>query len=285
MIDDSDGDLAHRRRLVAHLDAMLALCETAGCRRRQMLAYFGETGTDACGNCDTCLAPPSVWDGTVAAQKLLSTAGPAGTAGRAFVRRRAADRHPAREEDAAGAFLRARLPACVRHRQRTERGRVAGRGAAAAGLRAARGQGRSRDAGADRPERGGAARGAGGHVPAGCSAARARARGAGRAGAEGRRRAGCGSGPARGKSAGPAAELSPEAEAVFERLRAWRAAVAKEQGMPAYVIFHDATLRQIAASPPSTLSGLGLHQRRGRDQAGQVRPAGSERGPRRTPRT
>src|SRR4249920_3219255 len=73
MIDDSDGDLAHRRRLVAHLDAMLALCETAGCRRRQMLAYFGEAAPDACGNCDTCLAPPSIWDGTVAAQKLLST--------------------------------------------------------------------------------------------------------------------------------------------------------------------------------------------------------------------
>src|SRR6516162_10040070 len=74
LIDDSDGDLAHRRRLVAHLDAMLALCETAGCRRRQMLAYFGETdAAQACGNCDTCLSPPSVWDGTVAAQKLLST--------------------------------------------------------------------------------------------------------------------------------------------------------------------------------------------------------------------
>ncbi len=74
MIDDSDGDLAHRRRLVAHLDAMLALTETAGCRRRQMLAYFGETdAAEACGNCDTCLTPPSVWDGTVAAQKLLST--------------------------------------------------------------------------------------------------------------------------------------------------------------------------------------------------------------------
>ncbi|MFY9929405.1 MAG: DNA helicase RecQ, partial [Streptosporangiaceae bacterium] len=73
MIDDSEGDLAHRRRQVAHLDAMLALCETAGCRRAQMLAYFGEAGTQACGNCDTCLAPPQVWDGTVAAQKLLST--------------------------------------------------------------------------------------------------------------------------------------------------------------------------------------------------------------------
>ena len=74
MIDESEGDLAHRRRLLAHLDAMLALCETAGCRRTQMLAYFGETdGAQACGNCDTCLVPPEVWDGTVAAQKLLST--------------------------------------------------------------------------------------------------------------------------------------------------------------------------------------------------------------------
>src|SRR5256885_1205822 len=53
---------------------MLALCETAGCRRQRMLAYFGETdAAEACGNCDTCLSPPSVWDGTVAAQKLLST--------------------------------------------------------------------------------------------------------------------------------------------------------------------------------------------------------------------
>src|SRR6202050_5175482 len=73
MIDESEGDLAHRRRMVAHLDAMLALCETAGCRRAQMLAYFGETLDGACGNCDTCLSPPQVWDGTVAAQKLLST--------------------------------------------------------------------------------------------------------------------------------------------------------------------------------------------------------------------
>ncbi|MGH3237547.1 MAG: HRDC domain-containing protein, partial [Streptosporangiaceae bacterium] len=54
------------------------------------------------------------------------------------------------------------------------------------------------------------------------------------------------------------AELSPEAEAVFERLRAWRTATAKEQGMPPYVIFHDAALRQIAASPPATLADLAL---------------------------
>ena len=57
LIDGSEGDDAHRRRLVAHLDAMLALCETIECRRGQLLGYFGEQA-GACGNCDTCLAPP-----------------------------------------------------------------------------------------------------------------------------------------------------------------------------------------------------------------------------------
>jgi ATP-dependent DNA helicase RecQ len=55
----------------------------------------------------------------------------------------------------------------------------------------------------------------------------------------------------------PAAELPAEAAEVFERLRAWRAATAKEQGLPAYVIFHDATLRQIATLAPTTLDALG----------------------------
>jgi ATP-dependent DNA helicase RecQ len=52
--------------------------------------------------------------------------------------------------------------------------------------------------------------------------------------------------------------LAPEAEAVFERLRAWRTGVAKELAMPPYVIFHDSTLRQIAAAPPATLAELAL---------------------------
>src|SRR5699024_5466242 len=55
-----------------HLDAMLALCETVQCRRVNLLRYFGQESTP-CGNCDTCLDPPAVVDGTVAAQKLLST--------------------------------------------------------------------------------------------------------------------------------------------------------------------------------------------------------------------
>lgn len=72
MIDTSEGDEEHRRRLAAHLDAMLALCETAECRRVRLLAYFGQE-SGPCGNCDTCLEPPKSWDGTVAAQKALST--------------------------------------------------------------------------------------------------------------------------------------------------------------------------------------------------------------------
>src|SRR5712691_11771030 len=71
LIDTSEGDDAHRRRQAAHLDAMLALCETIECRRAQLLGYFGEVA-GPCGNCDTCLVPPEAWDGTIAAQKLLS---------------------------------------------------------------------------------------------------------------------------------------------------------------------------------------------------------------------
>jgi len=57
-------------------------------------------------------------------------------------------------------------------------------------------------------------------------------------------------------AAAAATELSAADAEVFERLRAWRAAAAKEQGVPAYVIFHDATMRQIAAQSPSTLTEL-----------------------------
>lgn len=71
MIDESPGDDAYRRRLGQQLDAMLGLCETVECRRVRLLAYFGQQ-ISACGNCDVCLDPPQAWDGTVAAQKVLS---------------------------------------------------------------------------------------------------------------------------------------------------------------------------------------------------------------------
>lgn len=71
-IASSDGDEQHKRLQGRHLDSMLGLCETLRCRRQVILDYFGEP-SQPCGNCDTCLNPPQSWDGSVAAQKLLST--------------------------------------------------------------------------------------------------------------------------------------------------------------------------------------------------------------------
>src|SRR3954452_12412495 len=75
MIEESNGAEAYKRVSIRKLDALVALAETAGCRRQRLLGYFGETTTAAqCGNCDNCLSPPRVTDGKVIAQKLLSCA-------------------------------------------------------------------------------------------------------------------------------------------------------------------------------------------------------------------
>jgi len=254
MIDDSEGDFAHRRRLVAHLDAMLALCETAGCRRTQMLAYFGETGTGPCGNCDTCLSPPSIWDGTIAAQKLLSTVvrlsrlgGPSFGAGQPIdiLLGRETERvlsygHNKLSTFGIGAELReAEWRGVVRQllaggllAVEGDHGTLAVTDASAEVLRGERQVTFRRDA----PQPAASGSGSGG------SSARG---GKSRRGAAGT-----------AATAPAAVELTPEAEAVFERLRAWRTGVAKELGMPPYVIFHDSTLRLIAAAPPTTLPGL-----------------------------
>ena len=71
LIDQSDASDDYKRVSGAKLDALLGLCETAGCRRVRLLAYFGEA-SGPCGNCDTCLEPPQTWDATDAARKALS---------------------------------------------------------------------------------------------------------------------------------------------------------------------------------------------------------------------
>jgi ATP-dependent DNA helicase RecQ len=72
MIDESEADETFKRVQSAKLDAMLGLCETLNCRRVRLLDYFGQAST-ACGNCDICLHPPVSFDGSVQMQKLLST--------------------------------------------------------------------------------------------------------------------------------------------------------------------------------------------------------------------
>jgi ATP-dependent DNA helicase RecQ len=233
MIDTSEGDAAHRRRLATHLNAMLALCETVECRRVQLLAYFGQK-SDPCGNCDTCLSPPESWDGTVAAQKLLST-----------VLRLDRERN---QKFGAGQsidiLLGKRTPKVVDHKHdaltvfgigtdlRDTEWRGVVRQLLAQGLLAVEGDygtlvltnasnevlSRQRQVMLRRePER----------------AAKA----------------------TKSRRAAPV-DLPQEAAPVFERLRAWRSAAAKEQGVPAYVIFHDATLREIATVSPSSLDQL-----------------------------
>jgi len=71
MIDESEADENFKRVLSSKLDAMLGLCETLSCRRMRLLEYFGERA-GPCGNCDTCLVPPVSFDATVPVQKLLS---------------------------------------------------------------------------------------------------------------------------------------------------------------------------------------------------------------------
>jgi ATP-dependent DNA helicase RecQ len=278
LIDESDGDLAHRRRLVAHLDAMLALCETAECRRAQMLSYFGEPLAGACGNCDTCLAPPSVWDGTVAAQKLLSTVvrlsrlnGPAFGAGQPIdillgrkTPRVLSYRHDRLPVFGIGGELReAEWRGVVRQllasgllAVKSDHGTLALTDGSAEVLRGERQVMFRRDAPRPVPAPARDRRGAGFRTDGADLGAGGADLGAG--GAD----LGTGKRTGRAKPGRTAqTELPSEVEGsepLFERLRAWRAGAAKEQGVPAYVVFHDATLRQIAATPPSTLAGLAL---------------------------
>ena len=72
MVDTSEADEAHKRRERTKLDALLGWCEVTDCRRRSLLAYFGDSLDDDCGNCDLCLTPPEVFDATEVARKLLS---------------------------------------------------------------------------------------------------------------------------------------------------------------------------------------------------------------------
>jgi ATP-dependent DNA helicase RecQ len=239
LIDGSEGDDTHRRKLGSHLDAMLALCETVDCRRVRLLDYFGQKG-EPCGNCDTCLTPPESWDGTIAAQKLLSA-----------VFRLKNER---RQQFGAGhlidILLGKKTAKVIQHdhdtltvfgigedlREIEWRGVV--RQLLAQGLLAVEGDhgtlllteasadvlGRRRDVPMRRET---------------VQVAKSKPAAASKT-----------------KQAAPT-ELPAEAVPVFELLRAWRAATAKEQSLPAYIIFHDSTLRQIATDAPTTLAELG----------------------------
>ncbi|MBM7862872.1 DNA helicase RecQ [Lentzea nigeriaca] len=239
MIESSEGDLAFRRRAQAHLDAMLALCETITCRRTMLLDYFGESGVP-CNNCDTCLTPPESWDGTVAAQKLLSTVWRLrNERGQKFGAGQAIDILLGRKTAKVIQFDHDQLSTFGIGDDLNEsewRGVV--RQLLAQGHLAVEGEystlvltetstevlSRKRQVLMRKDP----------------TPPRATTRAA-----------------APTAKARQTVDLPEEAAPLFEALRDWRAQQAREQGVPAYVIFHDATLKSIAATRPTTLTALG----------------------------
>jgi ATP-dependent DNA helicase RecQ len=243
MIESSDGDAAFRRNASKHLDAMLALCETVSCRRGELLAYFGQTPDgQGCGNCDTCLAPPESFDATVPAQKLLSTVWRLERERRQkFGAGQSIDILLGKETDKVRQFRHHELKVFgIGADLRDTEWRGVIRKLLAAGYLAV-----EADYGAlvltDRSD----------EVLRGDAKVMMRREAAIKPPRAPKSRS------AATPAAAQAADFPAEAAPVFERLRTWRAAVAKEQGMPAYVIFHDATLREIAVLAPSTLAELG----------------------------
>ena len=239
LIGTSPGDEAHRRRLATHLDAMLALCETARCRRAQLLAHFGEPAPP-CGNCDTCAAPPEVWDGTIAAQKFLSAVYRlANERGQRFGAGHIIDILTGKRTPKVAEYGHDRLTVFgVGDDLRDTEWRGVARQLLAQGLLGVEGEYSVLTL-----------------TPASTAVLRKEREIMLRREPERARRA-RGGAAGTGGGTGGAADLAPEAAKVFERLREWRAATAREQNVPAYVIFHDATLRQIAAQRPATLAGL-----------------------------
>jgi ATP-dependent DNA helicase RecQ len=239
MMSESDADERFKRITHHKLEAMLGLCELTSCRRQALLAYFGETLPQPCGNCDTCVQPPATWDATEAAQKALSCAYRTGQRfGVNYVidvllgrqdERILANRHDRLSTFGIGAGFTASQ---WRHivRQLIAQGFLDVD---------TEGHGALRLTPAARPL-------LRGEVPLQLRELPAR---------ETARK------PA-GKSKSPI-ELDEADRELFEALRARRLQLAREQSVPPYVIFHDSTLRELASRRPLTheamrgISGVG----------------------------
>jgi len=238
MIDESPAEENFKQVMRGKLDALLALAEATDCRRVRLLSYFDEA-SQPCGNCDNCLNPPAVWDGTDAARKLLSTvfraeqhSGFSFGAGHIMdiLRGKATEKvaqfgHTQLSTFGIGAnFSETQLRGVLRQLiamgalnvdgqvfntlQLTEGSRAVLKGQVSVQLRESLSQ---------KPEK--------------------------------RSRKPQAPSPA-------AANLSQDALVRYINLKAWRAEVAKEHNLPAYVIFHDATLAAIAAASPQNLEDL-----------------------------
>ncbi|MGP9695531.1 DNA helicase RecQ [Brachybacterium sp. AOP25-B2-12] len=239
-IDAGDGDEQFKRNARAHLDAMLALCETVTCRRVQLLGYFGQE-SEPCGNCDTCLHPPETWDATVAAQKLLSAVIRLDRErDQRFGSGQVIDVLLGRENDRSRQSRHDQLSVWGIGQDLSERQwRTALRQLLARGIVEAVG-----DYGVlvPGPNAGPVLRGET-TVQLAVDRAPAKAGGSRSSGSGSRSRA--------------ADALEPAQREIFEALRAWRTSVAQEKKIAPYMVFSDATLVGIIDAHPPTVGALG----------------------------
>jgi ATP-dependent DNA helicase RecQ len=240
MIEESSGSEAFKRVSIGKLEALVALAETANCRRTRLLGYFGETLSAAkCGNCDNCLSPPQLRDGKVIAQKMLSCAY---RTGQRFGAMHLIDVLVGRETERVKQFGHDKLSVFGIGRELNEKQwRAALRQLVAMGHLAPD----SEAFGALKlTER---ARG----VLKGETEVMLREESAGariRASRTKSRRGDLAPLPAgEGKTGNPA---------LVGALRAWRSEVARKRGVPAYVVLHDSTIDGIAAARPTTPTQL-----------------------------
>jgi ATP-dependent DNA helicase RecQ len=227
LMEQSEGSEEFRRISFAKLDALLGLCETAGCRRVRLLGYFGEA-SQPCGNCDTCLEPPQTWDATDAARKALSAIYRTGQRFGAVhlidvLRGKATERVAQWDHDKLAVFgIGAELDEPTWRnvfRQLVALGYARPDHASFGALRLTE---------ASRPVL------------------------KGEQSVEMRRAVPRKSKALRQRRAVPDSVDS----ALFDRLKAWRMEQARQQAVPPYVVFHDATLSAIAAAQPRDLDGL-----------------------------
>jgi ATP-dependent DNA helicase RecQ len=242
MIDASEADVQFKRIAGSKLDALLGLCEATTCRRVRLLAYFGEAAAP-CGNCDTCLEPPQVWNGTVVAQKALSCAF---RSGQRFGAGHLIDVLLGNETERVVQWGHRELSTFgIGKELDKKQWQAAFRQLVAQGLLAVD------------------------HAGFGAlkltEASRAVLKGEHeihlRKAQEGRQKRGI-----KNSAGASAAGLDAAAQELWQRLRGWRAAIAKEHGVPAYVVFHDATLAELARARPaneealSRISGVGTRK-------------------------
>ncbi|HYS15088.1 MAG TPA: DNA helicase RecQ [Burkholderiaceae bacterium] len=233
LIELSEADTNYKRLSSSKLDAMLGLAESGSCRRVRLLAYFGETSA-ACGNCDNCLEPPELWDATEAARKLLSCIYRCERAsGFAFAATHVIDVLRGKETEKTKKFGHEKLSTFGIGADLAEsEWRLLLRQLVALHL-----------VEVDHETF---------NVLRLTDASRSVLKGEQRI--ELRRHV---AKPARGRRKATVAPAMGAADAaLFERLRVWRADIAREHGVPAYVVFHDGTLRAIAAARPQSLAAL-----------------------------